>query len=64
MALERKARAAGDLETADQWRSEHLALNRQRLAVAPHDRATQIGMKNKWGARDLVLIVANPEIIR
>jgi hypothetical protein len=64
VALERKARAAGDMETADRWRSEHLALNRQRLAVGSRDRAAQIGMKNKWDARDSELIAANPEIIQ
>jgi hypothetical protein len=64
VALERKARAAGDMEAAGRWRSEHLVLNRQRLAVEPHDRATQIRMKNKWDARDSELIADNPEIIQ
>ena len=64
VALERKARAAGDMDTADRWRSEHLALNRQRLAVGSRDRAAQIGMKNKWDARDSELIADNPEIIQ
>lgn len=51
IALERKASAAGDARAARRWRGEHMALDRERIAVPPYDRDAQINAMTRWDTR-------------
>lgn len=51
VALGRQARANGDEAASAKWMAEHIALNRERAAVNPNDRAAQIAAIERWNAR-------------
>lgn len=51
VALERKAKAVGDLELAARWNAEWLEVAAERRAIKFGDRAGQIACKRKWDAR-------------
>ncbi|MFR0556491.1 hypothetical protein PSRA_0985 [Pseudoscardovia radai] len=51
VALDRQAKARGDEAESAKWRAEHVALNRERAAVDPNDRAAQIAAVKRWNAR-------------
>ena len=51
VALERKAKAEGNLELAEHWRKEHFALTKERASVKTNDKAEQIRTLEKWRDR-------------
>lgn len=51
VALGRQAKAKGDEAASAKWMAEHIALNRERAAIDPNDRAAQIAAIERWNAR-------------
>lgn len=48
ITLERRARKAGNTVKADEYRKQQIALDMERAAVDPHDRASLIRHMEDW----------------